>query len=112
VQLLTSGHIFPPGTDQDTIRGSIFGQLPMPWEPSDGRSKGPERTPMQASVAACFARDAARRPTAAALTEKWSSLAGYAATVDAGGGGASGAVSTPEDSSAFAGADSALSAQS
>lgn len=31
-ELLTSSNIFPPGTDQEDIRGAIFGAKPMPWE--------------------------------------------------------------------------------
>lgn len=71
MQLLTSGNIFPPGTDQATIRGAIYGQLPMPWEdvlPS-------QRSPLQASVVSCFARDPAKRPAAAALAASWRRLA-------------------------------------
>jgi serine/threonine protein kinase len=74
-ELLTSSHIFPQGTDQELIRGAIFGTMPMPWESAPAG----ELTAVQETVVACFVRDSAQRPTAAALAAEWKGLLNFSA---------------------------------
>jgi serine/threonine protein kinase len=80
-ELISSQHLFPPGTSQATIRGAIFGAKPMPWE------NIPEhrRTPLQASVMKCFAREPTERPRAATLAAEWRELVAYGLADVSGG---------------------------
>lgn len=79
-ELISGSHLFPAGTEQEDIRGAIFGALPMPWEDVPEH----RRSPLQALVVRCFAREPAERPRAVTLAAEWRDLVAYGG-VDASG---------------------------